>query len=76
MIANNCNGLCVAKKIIIHATNPNSLSKILKKILENGINLIQNSFGNYVIQAALDVNLLFLFSIGMMNTCNLFINYS
>ena len=76
MIANNCNGLCVAKKIIIHATNPNTLSKILKKILENGINLIQNSFGNYVIQAALDVNIIFNFSIGVMNTCNLFIKCS
>lgn len=61
MISNNCNGLCVAKKIIIHATNPNTLSKILKKIIENGINLIQNSFGNYVIQAALDVNLFYNF---------------
>jgi hypothetical protein len=54
-LSNNCNGLCVIKKIIIHCHNTNTITKILNKIIDNRLNLIQNPFGNYVIQVALDV---------------------
>lgn len=54
-LANNCNGLCVIKKAIIHSNNPVNVSRILQKIVENSINLVHNPFGNYAIQVALDV---------------------
>ena len=54
-LANNCNGLCVIKKVIIHSSDPVNVNRILQRIVENCLNLVQNPFGNYAIQVALDV---------------------
>ncbi len=54
-LANNCNGLCVIKKIIIHSVNPATIKRIQHKIIDNCLNLVQNPFGNYAIQVAVDV---------------------
>ncbi len=54
--ANNINGLCVCKKIIVHSNNPETLEKLREKICINALDLIQNPFGNYVIQTAFEVN--------------------
>jgi len=54
-LANNTNGLCIIKKITAHAKNEETIRKIQQKLLENCNSLIQNPFGNYAIQAAVDV---------------------
>lgn len=55
MMANNSNGLCVIKKIIIHCNKKSTLEKIQSKLIENSLILIQNPYGNYAIQVAFDV---------------------
>lgn len=57
-IASHCNGLCVVKKVIIHSTNPGTIDTIKDIIVQNAAYLIQNAYGNYVIQVALTVKLL------------------
>jgi len=54
-LANNTNGLCIIKKIIIHTKNEETVKKIQTKLIENSFSLIQNPFGNYAIQTAVDV---------------------
>ncbi len=58
-LADNVNGLCVCKKIIIHAKNPKTIKKIREKLTENVIFLVQNVYGNYVIQMAIEVKFSF-----------------
>lgn len=58
-LADNVNGLCVCKKIIIHAINIKTMKRIREKLSENAIFLIQNVYGNYVIQMAIEVNINF-----------------
>jgi glutaredoxin len=54
-LTNNSNGLCVIKKIIAKAQNLET-QMILRKILaDNALTLVQNPYGNYAIQAALEV---------------------
>jgi hypothetical protein len=53
--AYNINGLCVCKKSIIHTNNPETLEALRDKICINALDLIQNPFGNYVIQTAYEV---------------------
>jgi hypothetical protein len=70
-LANNCNGLCVVKKIIIHSHKEETIERVLKKILDNCLALVQNPFGNYAIQVALDVNyyiIIFFYRAGQINT--------
>jgi hypothetical protein len=54
MLANNANGLCVAKLIILTKDNEN-LKILHSKIVENALVLVQNPYGNYAIQKALEV---------------------
>ena len=54
-LANHSNGLCVVKKVIIHATNIDTLNELKDLIIDNAMYLIQNPYGNYVIQVAFDV---------------------
>ena len=56
-LTNNANGLCVIKKIIAHAQNLETLKVIRKIIADNAMGLVQNAFGNYAIQAALEVKI-------------------
>jgi len=53
-LANNVNGLCLTKKIIIHAKNETTIARIQQKLVENCVNLVQNSYGNYSIQTVFD----------------------
>ena len=55
-LVNNSNGLCIVKKeILLEYKNKNDNFKKLKKlIIENSIILIQNPFGNYALQMAID----------------------
>ncbi len=54
-LANHNNGLCVVKKVIIHAKRVETVNIIRNLIIENAMYLVQNPYGNYVIQIALDV---------------------
>ena len=54
ILANNANGLCVAKLVIL-CKNPENLKKLHWKIVENALSLVQNPYGNYAIQKALEV---------------------
>jgi hypothetical protein len=44
----------------MHATSPSTVSKLIKKLIDNGLSLVQNSFGNYAIQCAIDVKIIYL----------------
>jgi hypothetical protein len=59
-LANHSNGLCVIKKIIIHASKKETINKIMLRIVDNCLNLVQNPYGNYAIQVALDVIFVYL----------------
>lgn len=58
LLANNVNGLCVCKKIIIHGQNIETLEAIREVLIQNALTLIQNAYGNYSIQIAFDVYIL------------------
>jgi hypothetical protein len=53
--ANNSNGLCVVKRVIIHAQNTATIDRIKEILISNAMILIQNPYGNYAIQIAFDV---------------------
>jgi len=53
-LANNVNGLCLTKKIIVHAKNETTIMRIQQKLVENCISLVQNTYGNYSIQTVFD----------------------
>ena len=58
-LVNNSNGLCIVKKIIIienkrKKINNINFQKIKKYLIDNSIILIQNPFGNYALQTAID----------------------
>lgn len=57
-LTNNSNGLCVIKKIIAKAQTPESQFIIRNILSENSMTLVQNPYGNYAIQAALEVCIL------------------
>jgi hypothetical protein len=59
LLTNNANGLCVIKKIIAHAKNVETMKLIRKIIADNAMCLVQNAFGNYAIQSALEVQLFY-----------------
>jgi len=49
-LINDTNGISVAKKFVNGNKSVEIRSQILNLILKKGINIIQNSFGNYMIQ--------------------------
>lgn len=51
----NVSGLGVVKKVITHMTSEKTCKIIRDYLLENSLNLIQNSYGNYAIQGAIEV---------------------
>jgi hypothetical protein len=53
-LANHCNGLCAIKKLIMHASSEVSIEKIKYILAENALILVQNPYGNYAIQTALE----------------------
>jgi hypothetical protein len=55
-LANTSTGLVITKKIIMNASLPLSQKRLQILLINNFNTLIQHPFGNYTIQAALDVN--------------------
>ena len=56
-LVNNSNGLCIVKKEIIleyQRKNGEIFPKLKKLLLDNSLTLIQNPFGNYALQMAID----------------------
>jgi hypothetical protein len=46
-LSNNANGLCLIKKVIsVCKEYPELATKLLDKMVENSIELVQNSYGN------------------------------
>jgi hypothetical protein len=56
-LANTSTGLVICKKIIIHTSLPQTLRHLQVLLVNNFNELIQNAFGNYTIQVALDVRI-------------------
>lgn len=59
LMANNANGLCIIKKVLIHCSKKDTIEIFKKLIIDNCIYLIQNPYGNYTIQIVLDVKFIF-----------------
>jgi hypothetical protein len=55
LLCNQSNGLCIIKKIILHCESIYTREKILNELIKNALTLIQNPYGNYAIQTALEV---------------------
>lgn len=54
-LSNNVNGICVTKKVIpLCCKNTSAQQRIISIIAKNSIELIQNPYGNYAFQIALD----------------------
>lgn len=53
-LACHSNGLCAAKKVISSSRDYNYIITIQKILLENSMMLVQNAYGNYSIQTALE----------------------
>jgi hypothetical protein len=47
--------LCVCKKIIMHCQNMKTRKVIRDKIADAAVSLVQNPFGNYVMQVVIEV---------------------
>lgn len=68
MLANNANGLCVVKKVIIHGQKVDTLTAIRERLVDNALSIVQNPFGNYALQVAFEVYILLKsFRIGQQN---------
>ena len=48
-------GICIANKMIINATNMDSIQEMVKILADNIVTIIQNPFGNYAITTSLEV---------------------
>ena len=53
-LANNNNGICIIKKILTFINKKNLHEKLKKKVKENALYLIQQSYGNFVIQVIIE----------------------
>ena len=53
-LANNNNGICIIKKILTFTNKKNLHEKLKKIVKENAIYLIQQSYGNFVIQVIIE----------------------
>jgi hypothetical protein len=73
-LANDSYGLGVVKKVIIHAQNPEIKNKTHKLLITHALVLVQNPYGNYALQMAIDVILyLNLFRLGVNSLLNLYL---
>lgn len=59
LLANHMKGLCVVKKVIQKTRMEKFKKKILQLVEENALALVHNPFGNYAIQTALKVLVIF-----------------
>ena len=53
-LANNNNGICIIKKILTFINKKNLHEKLKKIVKENALYLIQQSYGNFVIQVIIE----------------------
>ena len=53
-LSNNANGLCVVKKEIICENKKENFEELKKEIVTHALVLIQNPYGNYALQTAID----------------------
>ena len=53
-LANNANGLCVIKKEIVCENKKENFEQLKKEIVTHALVLIQNPYGNYALQTAID----------------------
>ena len=53
-LANNNNGICIIKKILTFVNKKNLHEKLKKIVKENALYLIQQSYGNFVIQVIIE----------------------
>ena len=53
-LANNCNGICLVKKILTFTNKKNLHEKIKLIVKENSLELIQHPYGNFVIQVIVE----------------------
>lgn len=57
-MANDANGLCVLKKLLVRSCENLMFKQHFQILIVNNLNdLIQNSFGNYIIQIIVEVNI-------------------
>jgi len=59
----NVSGLGVVKRIITHLKTEKTYKIVSEFLIKNSLMLIQNPYGNYAIQVAIDVRLLILINI-------------
>lgn len=57
-LANHANGLCIIKKAIIIEYQQEQFDRLRRELIANALMLIQNPYGNYALQTAIDVWLL------------------
>ena len=53
-LANNCNGICLVKKILTFTNKKNLHEKIKQIVKENSYELIKHPYGNFVIQVIVE----------------------
>ena len=53
-MANNCNGICLVKKILTFTNKKNLHEKIKQIVKENSYELIKHPYGNFVIQVIVE----------------------
>jgi hypothetical protein len=57
-LAMNTNGLCVVKKLVQSTDNPEQATKLMQKIADGAIELVQNPYGNYAVTEVINVRLI------------------
>lgn len=53
-LAYDSNGICVLKKIVSNCDADSIKLEIIRKILSNALEIIQNPFGNYIVQSVIE----------------------
>ncbi len=56
-LAKNTNGLCVIKKLVQIITKMDLKRKMLSKIQENEMDLVQDPYGNYAVTEVINVRM-------------------
>ena len=65
-LANNNNGICIIKKILTFTNKKNLHEKLKSIVIENALYLIQQSYGNFVIQIIIESWIFKLFSVNLI----------
>lgn len=57
-VATHRHGCCVLQRCIDHA-NDHQRERIVNEIIQNALSLVQDPFGNYVVQYVLDLGIMY-----------------